>query len=106
MHFGHWKPLGVSDSCWTTSPGWSNPRIHSTDAVAFRCTWKHLGVPARRLGVLTTSLRAPGSTGDKPESADHKPASADRNPGSMLNHCRAVWDKHRLWERCWCTYKS
>ena len=27
-------------------------------------------------------------------------------PGSTLNHCRAVWEKHLLWECCWCAWKS
>jgi len=54
--------------------------------------WEHLGAPA-------TSLGAPGNAGDRPESADHK-------PGSTLNHCRAVWEKHLLWERCRCAWKS
>jgi len=25
MYFGHWEPLGVSESCRTRIPGWSNP---------------------------------------------------------------------------------
>jgi hypothetical protein len=27
-------------------------------------------------------------------------------PESTLNHWRAVWEKHLLWECCWCTWKS
>jgi len=27
-------------------------------------------------------------------------------PGSTVNHCRAVWEKHLLWECCWCAWKS
>jgi len=27
-------------------------------------------------------------------------------PGSTLNHCRAVSEKHLLWECCWCAWKS
>jgi len=73
----------VSESCQPRIPGWSNPRVYWTDAVAFRCTWEHLGALAISLGVLTTSLGGPGSAGDKPESAEHK-------PGSTLNHSRAV----------------
>jgi len=43
MYFGHWEPLGVSESCRTRITGWSNPRVYWTDVVAFKCTWKHLG---------------------------------------------------------------
>jgi len=52
----------VSESCWTRIPGWSNPRVDWTDAVAFRCTLAHLGVPATRLGAPMTSLGAPQIT--------------------------------------------
>jgi len=27
MYFGHWEPLGVSESCRTRIPGWSIPRV-------------------------------------------------------------------------------
>jgi len=27
-------------------------------------------------------------------------------PGSIMNHCRAVWEKHLLWECCWCAWIS
>jgi len=92
MYFGHWEPLGVSESCRTRIPGWANPRVNWTDAVAFRCTWEHLGAPATSLGAPTTSLGAPGSASDKPGSANHKPGSANHKPGSTSNHCRAVWE--------------
>jgi hypothetical protein len=89
MDFGHWEPLGVSEMCRTRIPGWSNPRVDWTNAVALRCTWEHLGALAAKLGALTTSLEAPRSARGKPVSADHK-------PGSTLTHCRAVWEKHLL----------
>jgi len=85
MYIGHWEPLGVSESCRTRIPGWSNPRDYWTDAVVFRCTWEHPGVPS-------TSQETPGSASWKPESADHKPGSAYLKPGSTLNDCRAVWE--------------
>jgi len=69
MYFCHWKPLGVSGSCRTRIPWWSNPRGNWTDAAAFMCTWEHLGAPATRrrapttsLGVLATRLGAPRLT--------------------------------------------
>jgi len=43
MYFGHWEPLGVSESCRTRITGWSNPRVYWTDVLAFKYTWKHLG---------------------------------------------------------------
>ena len=93
MYVSHWEPLGVSESCRTRIPGWSNPRVYWTNAVAIRCTWEHLGAPA-------TSLGAAGSASGNPLSVYHK-------PGSTSNHCRAVWEKrHLLWECCWCTWKS
>jgi len=113
VYFGHWEPLGVTESCRTRIPGWWNPRVYCTDAVAFRCTWEHLwaptsslgapgstweylGAPATSLGVPTTLLWAPRSSGDKTGSTDHK-------PGSTLNHCRAVWENHHLlWLHSWC----
>ena len=27
-------------------------------------------------------------------------------PGSTLHHCRAIWEKHLLWECCWCAWRS
>jgi len=85
MSLCYWEPLGVFESCRTRILGWSNPRVDWTDAVAFRCTWEHLGAPMGILG-------APGSTGNW--------------PGSTSNHCRAVWEKqHLLWEHCWCAWK-
>jgi hypothetical protein len=100
MYFGHWEPRGVSESCRTRIPGWANPRVYWTDAVAFRCTSEHMGVPATSLGARTTSLGAHGS-------ADQRPGSADDKPGSTLNHGRAAWEKHHLlWERRWCAWKS
>ena len=59
MQLCHWEPLGVSESCWTRIPGWSNPRVYWTDPVAFKSTWEHLGALATRLGAPTTSLEAP-----------------------------------------------
>ena len=58
MELCHWEPLGVSESCWTRITGWSNPRVDWTDAVAFRCTWEHLGAPTTSLGAPATSLGA------------------------------------------------
>jgi len=49
----------VSESCRTRIPGWSNLRVDWTEAVAFRCTWEHLGVPTTSLGAPATSLGAP-----------------------------------------------
>jgi hypothetical protein len=51
----------VSVSCRTRITGWPNPRVYWTDAVAFRCTWEHLGAPVTRLGALTTSMGAPAT---------------------------------------------
>jgi hypothetical protein len=68
MLLSHWEPLGVSESCWTGIPGWSNPGVDWTNALAFRCTWEHLGMLPTRLGVPTTSLGAPESADDKPGS--------------------------------------
>ena len=62
MSLFHWEPVGVSESCRTRIPGWSNPRVHWTDAVAFRCTWERLGAPATSLGAPATSLGAPQIT--------------------------------------------
>jgi hypothetical protein len=62
MLLSHWEPLGVSESCWTRITGWPNPRVYWTDAVAFRCTWEHLGAPVTRLGTPTTSLDAPATS--------------------------------------------
>jgi len=39
LYFCLWEPLRVSESCRTRIPGWSNPRVDWTNAVAFRCTW-------------------------------------------------------------------
>ena len=58
MYCGHWEHLGVSESCRTRIPGRSNPRDFWTHAVAFRCTWEHLGAPMTSLGAPTTSLQA------------------------------------------------
>ena len=90
MYFGHWEPLGVSESCQTRIPGWSNSRVDWNDAVAFRCTWEHLGAPGANLGATTTSLGAPGTPDDRPGCADRKPGCADNKPGSTSNHSRAV----------------
>ena len=60
MYFGHWEPLGVSESCRTRIPGWSNPRVYWTDAVAFRCTWEHLGAPATFLGAPRITVEQSG----------------------------------------------
>ena len=59
MYFGHWEPLGVSERCQTRIPGWANPGVYWTDAVAFRCIWKHLGAPSTSLGAPTKSLGSP-----------------------------------------------
>jgi len=93
---------------------------HGSDFGKFENTW----VRRRELWV---HLRAPASTSDKSGSADdksgcaddksgraddksgsadHKSGSADDKPGSTSNHCRAVWEKHLLWECCWCAWKS
>jgi len=90
----------VSESCRTGIPEWSNPKVDWTDAVAFRCTWEHMGALVTRLGVPTTRMGAPGS-------GDNKPGRASNKPGSTSNHCRAVWEKqHLLWEHCRCASKS
>ena len=52
----------MSESCQTRIPGWSNSRVDWADAVAFRCTWEHLGAPETRLGAPTTSLGAPAAS--------------------------------------------
>jgi len=104
MYFGYWGSLGVSESCQTRIPEWSNPTVYWTDAVAFRCVWEHLGAQTTSLGAPTASLRAPESSGNKPECTDHKPETAAHKPGSILSYCRAVWEKH-LQERCWCTWE-
>jgi len=56
----------VSESCRTRIAGRSNPRDDWTEAVAFGCTWEHLGAPATRLGAPTTSLGAPVSSQGAP----------------------------------------
>jgi hypothetical protein len=94
MYFGHGEPQGVSESDQTRIPGWSNPTVYSTDAMAFRCTWEHLGAPATCLGAPTTNPGALEYTRDMPGSDNN------RN-GSMSNHDRAVWET-LLAERCWC----
>jgi len=60
---------------------------------------EQFGNASERRRELWVNLGASGSAGDKPGSADDK-------PGSTSNHSRAVWEKHRLWERCWCAWKS
>jgi len=100
IYFSHWEPLGVSESCRTRIPGWSNPRVYWTDGVDSRRTWEHLGAPATCLGVPMTTLGAPGTACNKPGSASHK-------PGSTSNHSWAVWEKqHLLREHCCCAWKS
>lgn len=37
----HWEPLGVSQSCLTRGPVWSNHRADCTDGMGFSCTLKH-----------------------------------------------------------------
>jgi len=59
MYVCLWEPLGVFGSCRTRIPGWSDPRVVWTDAMAFRCTWEPLGVPLTSLGAPTASLGAP-----------------------------------------------
>ena len=59
-------------SCRTGIPGWSNPRVDWTDAVAFRCTWERwqkiwvdiggLVTTREHLGAPVTSLGAPQIT--------------------------------------------
>jgi len=82
--------LVVSESCQTRIPGWSNPRVDWTDAVAFMSTWKHLGGPATRLGVPMTWLGVPGSAGNNSASANDNLGSASNSCGSTSNHSRAV----------------
>jgi hypothetical protein len=106
IYFGHGEPLGVSESCRTRIPGWPNPGVYWTDAVAFRCIPEHLGALATCQGVLTTSLGAPGSVSDKPSSADQKPGSADDKPGNTSNHGWAVWETHLLWGHWCCAWQS
>jgi len=89
MYFGHREPLGVSESCQTRIPEWSNPRDYWTDAVAIRCTWKQVGALAKNLGVLTTRLGAPWSPGNKPGSAEYKTGSDDDKLGSAWEHLGA-----------------
>ena len=86
----------MSGSCRTRIPGWSNRRVYWTDAVVFRCTWEHLREPGTSLGALTTSLGASGSADDKPGSTDNKSGSTNGKSGSILNHYRAVREKHLL----------
>jgi len=62
MYFGHWEPLGVSESSRTRIPGLTNPRVFWTDAVAFRCTWKHLGAPTTSLGAHQITVEESGKT--------------------------------------------
>jgi len=130
------RVTGISDDCYRSTMGvivivLGTPRSAGEN---FGCTWEHLGVPAISLGAPTTSLGAPGCPGDKsgcPSDrcgcaddksgcadnksgcaddksgcADDKPRSAGDKSGSTSNHSRAVWEKHLLWERCWCTWKS
>ena len=84
------------------------------------CTWEYLGAPATSLGAITTSLGAPGragnmqgstsdksgSAGDKSGSAGYMSRSAGDKSGNSLNQSRPVWEKHLLWECCWCAWKS
>jgi len=105
MYFGCWEPLGMSESCRTRNTGWSNPRVNWTDVVGFRWTWEHIGVPAASLEALTTNLGAPGSAGNMPQSVNQKPESANDRPGSILNHSKAVWERHHR-ERYWYARKS
>jgi hypothetical protein len=44
------------------------------------------------LVVPTSNLEASGSAGNR--------------PGSTSNRSKTGWEKHHLWERCWCTWKS
>jgi hypothetical protein len=79
IYFRHWEPLGVSESCRTRIPGWSNPRVYRTDAVSFRCTWERLGVPATSLGAPATSLGAPTTSGgDRQQAWEQLGAQATR----------------------------
>jgi hypothetical protein len=110
---GPWEPQAVPECRQTWIPGWSNFRVNLTNAVGFRCTRKHLGMPANCFRAPTTTLRATWSGSAMPVSAsnilgstDQMLGSTDHNPGSTLNYCRAVWETHLLWEY-WCrTYKS
>jgi len=72
MWLCHWEPLGVSESCRTRIPGWSNCRVDWSDPLAFRWTWEHLtapatgrGAPMTSLGAQATSLSAPQITVEK-----------------------------------------
>jgi len=47
---------GVSGSSQTRLSEWSNLRVDWTNAVVFRGTWEYLGVFARSLEALMTSL--------------------------------------------------
>jgi len=39
-YYSHKEPLGLCVSCWTSIPGWSNPRVDWIGAVAIKCTWE------------------------------------------------------------------
>ena len=50
----------MSESCRTRIPGWSNPILDWTDAVAFMCAGKDLGVPATSLGAPRITVEQSG----------------------------------------------
>jgi hypothetical protein len=77
--------LGASGSDWELLDG--NPRAVKPRSLLDRC-----------IGLLV-HVGAPGSAGDKPESTDYK-------SGYILNHSRAVWEKHLLQQWFWCAWKS
>jgi len=109
------RVTGISDDCYRSTMGVIVIGLGTHRSVGENsgCTWEHLSAPAISVGAPTTSLGARGGAGDKSGSAgnmsgctDDKPRSAGDKSGSTSNHSRAVWEKHLLWECCWCTWKS
>jgi len=94
-----WWSLGASGSVWELSD--QNPRVVKSFSVLDRCTGLQV-----HLAALKRAGNKPGSANDKPGSANHKPGSTDDKLGSTSNHCRAVWGKPHVWERCWCAWNS
>jgi len=84
---------------------------------AFRPAFRVTGIADNwhrsTMGVVAISLKSPGSAGEKSCNANYKPGSTSDNsgsasdmPGSTSNHCKPVWEKWHLWERCRCAWKS